>query len=191
MLPGRWWRKRHGWNEGKRIGLYVVVIPLLLIVFASLSHSRQDGESIYAPVPSLVVQLVSYQSDPAKSTNQLCRKPAGTGFFINTTKKPGNLYLVTARHVVSGSDDLYARVPLVSDDTGKRRMMGLHLKRSDWMTHPNEGDENVLPTDIAMVGVGKLVGLSGAAFLHCEGTCEAGLYNQLEKNPEPPEDITI
>ena len=175
----------------KRIGLYVAVIPILLIAFVSLSYSRQGKESIYASVPSLVVQLVSYEGDPAKSTDQLCRKPAGTGFFISTTKKPGNLYLVTARHVVSGPDDLYARVPLVSDETGKRRLMGLHLKRSDWMSHPNEGDENILRTDIAMVGVGKLVGLSGAAFLHCEGTCEAGLYNQLAKDPEPPEDITV
>ena len=174
-------------NMATKISRCVVAVSLMIMVFASVSHTADRG-SLYTQVPSLVVQLVSYRQE---ENDQLCRVPVGTAFFIHTTKKLENLYLVTAGHVVDGVDDLYARVPFLMTQTGKRQMVGLHLKQSDWIKHPNKGTEKILPIDIAMVGIEKLKGTLASAFLLCEGDCPVGHYNQLTDDPEPPEDILV
>jgi hypothetical protein len=168
----------------------------LLLFVGSLpntpSHTAVDKETIYTRVPSLVVQLVRYRPvKTGKSEDQFCREPVGTGFFIQTTKKPGNLYLVTARHVTLGYEDLYARIPFRANSRDTRLTFGLHLKKSDWIRHPNEGTNKIFPIDVAMVGIPKLQNILGAAFLHCPADCPSGEYNQLADDPEPPEDITI
>jgi hypothetical protein len=154
-------------------GLCILAFPLSITCFISPIQASQDKQSIYAGVPSLVVQLVRFRQNEERQ----CREPVGTGFFIQTTKKSGNLYLVTAGHVVTQDEDLYARVPLVKTQTGKKQMLGLHLKRPDWISHPNKGTDKILPTDVAIISLAKLNGLSGAAFTHCGGDCTGGAYN--------------
>jgi hypothetical protein len=179
----------------RKIGLCVATVLTLIAGFPSSSHAAQDRKSVYTGVPSLVIQLVRFGKpldDNGRPIEGLCRTPTGTGFFISTTRTPESLYLVTARHVMENAGELYARVPLVNTQTGNRQLFGLRLKKTDWITHPNEGTESILPIDIVIARLAKLPGVSGAAFTDCEGKCGGGSYDQLGgDDPEPPEDILI
>lgn len=187
--------RKMGWKASqiRRRFVYAVFAQMLIVTSVSDVFAGEARKSIYEDVPSLVVRLDRYvrQLNQGPPGGEVCSEPVGTAFFIDSTKKPGNLYLVTARHVIDGDNELFARVPLLIEKTAERRIFGLRLKKADWSTHPNIGSETVLPVDVAMAPLAKLRGVRGAAFTHCEKDCVNGLINHLADDPEPPEDVTV
>jgi S1-C subfamily serine protease len=112
----------------------------------------------------------------------------GTGFFVNDEKD--NIYIVTARHVVTGSGKMHARVPSINTVSGKTEMVYLEMPPDLW-TLGDDDDKSLLPVDVAVMRLGSIEDRKLVSFSYCPTKCSPGVYNQVADDPHPLDQIMV
>jgi hypothetical protein len=157
-------------------------VCLLLAITFFLLHAEHSKEPLYTQAGRLVIRLE--QALPAGGF-----KPVGTAFFVQDSQK--RIYIVTARHVVSGRADLRARVPSFLTASGKTDVIELRLPGSRWIFHEDEGDEKTMAIDVAVMKLPGIKDRGIVTLLYCAKDCPKDEYNQLAADPEPPDQVVI
>ena len=162
----------------------------LLVMTVNSAMADDDKEPFYSQIGRTVIRLehLSESLTEGNSKAVSVNKPDGTGFFVWSD---GKLFLISARHVVDNDHDLHARVKVFNSISKKSEILLLKLPRSNWIYHPDKGDETTNPVDVAAIKLSLPVreGFAGSVkgFAYEPGQAE---YNQL--SPEdalPPEQV--
>ena len=168
----------------------VSLIFLALLILSSHLLAQKSKEPFYTQTTRGVIRLEHYEDikKEGQTNPSRVRKRDGTGFFVLT---PDALFVVTAAHVARKDYDLHARVPVLLDSTGETMMKELKLPRSRWVFHPDVGDKERHPVDVAVMKLPPLSGAGVVAFRYCPENCPKDEYNQLEKDPDPPQEVLV
>lgn len=125
----------------------VVVVVLLFVCTIALGQEEDSvKEPFYDQISRAVIRLEYEEVVQQEQARPQRRIETGTGFFVRSGRE---LFIVSARHVVEKEHDLSSRVRLVDLHTGSTRMCKLELPRDAWVYHPNNGDEDTRPVDVA------------------------------------------
>ena len=170
--------------------LPALIAFLAFLILSSHLSAQKSKEPFYTQTTRAVIRLEHYEDikKEGQTNPSRVRKSDGTGFFVLT---PDALFVVTAAHVARKDYDLHARVPVLLDPTGETMMKELKLPRSRWVFHPDIGDEETHPVDVAVMKLPPLSGAGVVAFRYCPQNCPEDEYNQLEKDPDPPQEVLV
>ncbi|MDY7034602.1 MAG: hypothetical protein SV375_00350 [Thermodesulfobacteriota bacterium] len=148
----------------QRIKLFLITLSILLF---GCSHSQAPPITPHEKEIKIKIQgsLIDYEAIchsvirvgiPIMVPNDLGQwklrigPPHGTAFFIC---HKNYLYLVSARHVAETDHDLWARVQVRCQKTGKRKVHVIRLPRKSWVFHPNSGEADTHYVDVATMKV--------------------------------------
>lgn len=170
--------------------LPALIAFLAFLILSSHLSAQKSEEPFYTQATRAVIRLEHYEEikKEGQTKSSRLRKQDGTGFFVHTIDA---LFLVTAAHVARKDYDLHARVPVLLDSSGETVMTELKLPRSRWVFHPDIGDEKTHPVDVAVMKIPSLSGAGVVALRYCPENCPEGEYNQLEKDPDPPQEVLV
>jgi hypothetical protein len=157
------------------------ILALLIAATCTPGYAEQSKENFYTQTERLVVHL---ERQVAPNTFV----PAGTGFFV--AAQDGSVFIVTARHVAE-IGDLRARVPALLSTSRSTDIVELRMPHDRWTFHPNSGDADVLPVDVAVMKVGGMKDREVVTFAYCPTKCPDGQYNQVASDPSPPDLVDI
>ncbi len=166
--------------------LPALIAILAFLILSSRLSAQKSEESFYTQATRGVIRLEHYEEikKEGQTRSSRIRKPDGTGFFVHTIDA---LFVVTAAHVARKDYDLHARIPVLLDSSGETMVKELRLPRSRWVFHPDIGDKERHPVDVAVMKLPPLSGAGVVSFRYCPQNCPKDEYNQLEKDPDPPQ----
>ncbi len=87
----------------------------------------------------------------------------GTGFFV---KFEDDLYVVTARHVVDNKYDLLGIARLLNMTTNGIEIFEISLPKNNWIFHPENGNDNIFPVDVAVIKINQLENYKITSFVY-------------------------
>ncbi len=164
----------------------IVAITLLLSWFTIPSQLQAaDGkESLYSTLSRAILRL-ERATEVTDNGNQVSGLvPMGTAFLVGYK---GKYFVVTARHVVSDKVDLMMRFQ--AEDSDKAfHTVSFVLPKDKWVFHPNAGDKETHPVDVAAMKISLLGEQPKAGFNYAPSETD----NQLsDADPEPPETFLL
>ncbi len=164
----------------------IVLCSLILSAFVLPSQLRAADEkkSFYEQLSRGILRLerATEITDNGKQISGLA--PNGTAFLVFYK---GKNFVVTARHVVSDKYDLLMRFQAEAKDK-EVHTVSLILPKDKWVFHPEAGDKNTHPVDVAAMKISLLGSQSKIGFNYDP----TGSENQLQaKDPEPPETFLL
>lgn len=151
----------------------------------ALPLSPATAQALYGSLPQAVVRLETRREFDAQT---FVSSPLGSGFLV---ERSGELFLVTARHVVETTAESRVRDSVSSAE--------LVIPRPAWVFHPSAAKRqqrgsgqwiNVDPVDVAVARLPWSKDLRVQPLLYCRpGACK-GRRNQLAlRDPEPLEPV--
>ncbi len=166
---------------------------LLAAVLSACGHVQSQraapltpatAQALYATLTQAIVRLETRRDFDEET---FVSSPLGTGFLVEL---PGELFLVTARHVAEATQESRVRIALSSAE--------FVIPRSAWVFHPTDSGRYQRPSgeainvDAVDVAVARLPWPKDAQLqplLYCPGDC-TGRRNQLaSRDPEPLEPV--
>jgi len=148
---GRQWRRLLA-------GLVFCILP----ANAALSKGLpSDG-----PFERAVIELTHAARNHLKGHHEARTVLNGTAFFL---KSGGDLFIVSARHVVEKDYDLRARVRARNRRTGALADFSLRFPRDGWIYHPNEGNRQTRYVDVAVMKIVPIPGHELVSFQYDDG----------------------
>jgi len=87
----------------------------------------------------------------------------GTGFFV---KFEYDLYVVTARHVVDNNYDLIGITRVLNMTTNEIEIFEISLPKNNWIFHPENGSDNILPVDVSVTKINQLENYEITSFVY-------------------------
>jgi len=160
----------------------LLFLTLFVLVSPRFSTAQgSDGESYYEKMSRAVIRL-EYRDGSSF-------KPLGTAFFVKSGSD--QLFVVTARHVADQKFDLRARVPSLHLTTHQTSVVELRLPSERWVFHPEPGDSETWPVDVAAMRIPGVKDRSISIFQYCPETCPDGSRDQLLVDPLPPQSVHI
>lgn len=164
-------------------------ISILLLIAGAISSVGEENEPLYKQMCRAVVRLERIQLAQQQGRPALQYLPQGTAFFVNHSNQ---LYIVTARHVVVPRHDLQARVECMRTDTNQTEVILLKLPHEKWVFHPDSGDNDTHPVDVAVMKLHSIKDRSVKSFRYVPLGATDHDTNQLPlKDPEPPQPILV
>lgn len=174
-----------------------LVLSLLLtsMLPACLQLQRQEArplapgavQALYGTLPQAVVRLETRREFDKQT---FVSAPLGTGFFV---ERAGELFLVTARHVVEAAPETRVRDSVSSAE--------LVIPRRAWVFHSSGSKREqrgsgewikVDPVDVAVARIPWSKGLRIQPLLYCRPESCHGRRNQLAlRDPEPLEPVMV
>ena len=152
----------------------------VFIMPSQLQAADEKREPFYERLSRAILRLerVAEVTENGKKVPALA--PAGTAFMVGYKDK---FFVVTARHVVSDKFDLLMRFQATDNDK-KNHTVSFVLPKDKWVFHPNSGDKETHPVDVAVMKISVMGSQPIAGFNYDP----AGADNQLPLvDPEPPE----
>src|ERR1700728_130968 len=158
------------------------LLVVVALISARILCAETSKEAFYIQASRMVVRI---DQDLGNGTVKLL----GTGFFVQDEK--GQLYIVSARHVVDCHCDLRARVPALVKATRKTEVIEVHLPSARWVFSASEGDQHTMNVDVAVMRLPDTKDRAIVTFRYCKQDCPKDEYNQLAADPVPPDQIVI
>ena len=172
-----------------------LLLSLSLIFFLGALNGaecqQEEKESFYSKSNRLILRLEHHERVPEEGWDKFNErsKADGTAFFIQWADE---LYVITARHVAEQGHDLRAKVWSKRLNSGEIKMIFLHLPKSRWAYHPNQGDAETRSVDVAAMKINWLEGHQVMTFLYEGEGPKEGKDNQLSfQDPEPPQPVLV
>lgn len=139
-------------NYVKKLSGYLIIIFILFFFGNSLTMFANNQEE-----SSFIVRILNSEIREQNSYLKIenIGKHWGTGFFVNFENE---LYIITARHVVERKDDLIGVARVRNNKTGETEKYKLFLPKNEWIYHPNNGNIQTCPVDVAVMKVDRLKG---------------------------------
>lgn len=158
---------------------------------AGAQYQQDEKESFYAKSNRVILRLEHAEKIRPEGSEIFKEqyKPDGTGFFVQSE---GELYVVSARHVVEKGYDLQAKVRSKDLRTGEIKVLHLNLPRERWAFHPQQGNADTRYVDVAVMKINWMLGHQVMTFLYEVDKEKEGSGNQLPfHDPEPPQPVLI
>ena len=133
-------------------------IYFLAFPFPSLAEAVSiNQDMVYERFSRAIIKLKHDERVHLPDSNKIKTNviPDGTAFLLYSRN---DLFVVSARHVVDKSYDLYAKVQAKNSETGVIKYFLLKLPRHSWVYHPDQGNENTHYVDVAVMKIGLLPG---------------------------------
>lgn len=129
---------------------YLIILFILFFFGNSLTIFANNQEE-----SSFIVRILNSEIREQNSYLKIenIGKHWGTGFFVSFENE---LYVVTARHVADQKYDLIGVVRVKNNETGEIEKYKLLLPKNDWVYHPDNGNIQTCPVDIAVMRVDRL-----------------------------------
>jgi len=139
-------------NHIKKLSGYFIIIFILFFFENGLMVSANNQEE-----SSFAIRILNSEIRDQNSYLKIenIGKHWGTGFFVNFKNE---LYVVTARHIADQKCDLIGVVRVKNNETGEIEKYKLFLPKNDWVYHPNNGNIQTCPVDVAVMRVDRLKG---------------------------------
>ncbi len=177
----------------KKLFFWGLCITLLAMTSLAIAV---DERSFYQQACNNVLRLENgfYSSSTPESTsissiNYKSNAPIGTAFIVHLGRKA---FVVTARHVAEQNFDLHARVMVYNKETKKNEIFILNLPKDNWTFHPNGGDKETWPVDVAAMKIGAFSDASPYSLVAFNYDPSDFTKSQLKNiDPSPPEQIII
>ncbi|MBA7526268.1 hypothetical protein ES705_18429 [subsurface metagenome] len=137
-------------NYIKKLSVYLIIIFILFFLGNSLIMSANNQEE-----SSFIIRILNSEIRDQNSYLKIEKigKHLGTGFFVSFENE---LYVVTARHVADQKYDLIGVARIKNNETGEIEKYKLFLPKNDWVYHPDNGNIQTCPVDIAVMRVDGL-----------------------------------
>jgi hypothetical protein len=142
-------------------GLLLFILNCIFFLgftFPSLDASESKKQDmVYEMFTRAIIKLKHDEPIHLIASNKIRTNviPDGTAFLLYSR---GDLFVVSARHVVEKDYDLYADVQAKKSETGVIKNFLLKLPRHNWIYHPDQGNENTHYVDVAVMKIGHLPG---------------------------------
>ena len=139
-------------NYVKKLSGYLIIIFILFFFGNGLIVSANNQEE-----SSFVVRILNSEIREQNSYLKIEKigKHLGTGFFVSFESE---LYVVTARHVADQKFNLTGVARVKNNETGEIEKYKLFLPKNDWVYHPDNGNIQTCPVDVAVMRVDRLKG---------------------------------
>jgi hypothetical protein len=160
--------------------------PLWVCIVSICLPLRAKGYDLSKEAPYVQIERLTVRIEAKDITGNYVSQ--GSGFFVGDEK--GNLFIVTARHVVFGLGDMRARVPAQVTATGKTEMIYLKLPSTLW-TFGDDNDKTLRPVDVAVMKLGGIKDHQIVDFSYCPTKCDVGAYNEVGDDPHPLDQVTV
>lgn len=152
----------------------------------SQGPDKKEPEGFYSQIVRAVVQIEEYRSICTLGRDLPIEGnvPVGSAFFVrdrvsdNEGGEINRVFIVTARHVVEGRADLFARVKTRPDSD---ETMILRLPRQLWVFHPEKAPKGTFPVDVAAMWVPS----APMTFLHCTSDVNPSGCGMAESTKQP------
>lgn len=154
-------------------------------------YRLDEKESFYAKSNRVILRLEHAERvrPDGSETVKEQYKPDGTAFFVQSE---GELYVVSARHVVEKGYDLQAKVRSKDLRTGEIKVLHLNLPRDRWVFHSQQGNADTRYVDVAVMKINWMLGHQVMTFLYEVENGKEGSGNQLPyHDPEPPQPVLL
>ena len=177
----------------KKIVFFILLLLFIIeISFICLAiEQTEEKEDLYLQLCRAVIRLEHIEEIPKEGSDEVINTnvPNGTAFFV---RSGGDLFVVTARHVVENDYDLHARVQCKNRVTGDSEVILLKMKRDKWVFHPKDESIDTNYVDVAVMKIGWIIDRDIKHFRYELPNTEEANNNQLPlKDPLPPTSILI
>jgi len=137
-------------NYVKKLSGYLIIIFILFFFGDGLIVSANNQEE-----SSFTIRILNSEIRDQNSYLKIEKtgKHWGTGFFVSFENE---LYVVTARHVTDQKYDLIGVARVKNNETGEIEKYKLFLPKNNWVYHPDNGNIQTCPVDIAVMRVDRL-----------------------------------
>jgi len=181
-------KKEKGYFMGRKY-LQTVFILLIIIMKYPLMCYAEENESFYKQLSKAIFQLEHYEKIKIEGMDRTNERfvPEGTGFFV---RYEDSLYIVSARHVVDKPFDLYAKINCRNINTKEHDIALVKLSKNKWIFHPEEGNENTRPVDVAVMKIYPVKDRDIIHFSHFSSPSKT-VDQFAGKDPEPPKEILV
>lgn len=134
----------------KKLSGYLIIVFILFFFGNSLIVFANNQEE-----SSFVIRILNSEIREQNSYLKIEKigKHLGTGFFVSFE---GELYVVTARHVAEQNYNLIGVARVKNNETGEIEKYKLSLPKNEWVYHPDNGNIQTCPVDIAVMRVDRL-----------------------------------
>lgn len=170
----------------------LVFIGLVLFFFAVQPAFCEDSkEGFYSQINRAVIRLEHFEVIFREGSSEAITKNTsdGTAFFVASR---GQLFVVSARHVVEQAYDLHARVQTKNVETGQEKVFLLKLPKGKWIYHANNGDAQTQYVDVAAMRILSLQNWGIVNFLYEPNEPPEKKKNQLPaEDADPPKPILV
>lgn len=178
----------------KKIILLIFFLIFIIIegsIIFTAKEQTEEKEDFYSQLNRAVIRLEHSEKIEKEGANQIINinKSDGTAFFV---RSGGDLFVVTARHVVETSYNLHARVQCKNIKTGNNEVILLKLERKRWVFHPQDRSDDTRYVDVTAMKIPWIKDREIKAFRYELPNSENASQNQLPgKDPLPPTSILI
>ncbi len=165
-----------------------VLLASLLVPYSALAKETED---FYSQLNRAVIRLEHIEAIQKEGSPNVItqNKPDGTAFFVQSE---GNLFVVSARHVVEQLYDLHARVECLNTRSGMKEVLFLKLPRTRWIFHTTKGDKETHYVDVAAMRIRWIKERTIKCFAYELPDSENKDKNQLPtEDPSPPRKILV
>jgi len=170
--------------------LFLLFIMVLSFICFAIEQT-EEKEDLYWQLSRAVIRLEHSEKTLKEGSDEVINTnvPNGTAFFV---RSGGDLFVVTARHVVENDYDLHARVQCKNKVTGDSEVILLKMKRDKWVFHPKDESIDTNYVDVAVMKIEWIPGRGTKHFRYELPNTEEANKNQLPfEDPLPPGSILI
>jgi len=178
----------------KKIILLIFFLIFIIIegsIIFTAKEQTEEQEDFYSQLNRAVIRLEHSEKIKKEGADQIINinKPDGTAFFV---RSGGDLFVVTARHVVEKDYNLHARVQCKNRITGNNEVISLTLKREWWIFHSQDKSNDTNYVDVAAIKIPWIRDRDIRAFRYELPNSKESEQNQLPfEDPLPPISILI
>lgn len=175
----------------RKISMKRTCVALASLLLVASTARGEEEEPLYQQLCRAVIRLEHLEVLQQEGATNVVRRavPDGTGFFVASSNE---LYLVSARHVVEKPHDLHARVECKNQKTKELEIIKLELPRDHWVFHPQAGDKDTHPVDVAVIKLQLIKDRSIKYFRYePKGSAEESRNQLPDEDAQPPQPILV
>lgn len=159
---------------------WIVALPTPV---PATDEEGEAKEGFYTQLTRAIVRLEEHQSlcTPGREWARERDAAVGSAFFVRDSfEGRDHFFVVTARHVIEGRADLFARVQIDPETDGQAVLI---LPRRLWSFHPHPTTPGQFPVDVAVMRIPQTPFIK--AFLNCPTGGKDGECGREEKTDKP------